>query len=543
MQLTNQLSLANIPDEGLPFSDFVVLDEGVFMHRYDRKDVRIASPLLITQMITDEGNNSVRSRLEYKQHTEVKRVLLDADALKPIRVLDLIKFGIEADPRYKEELSICLQKMRAVAPVLATYSTLGWHRDAGQLVFQHHERKGLTASENAIYNGDLEIAPHGTFDAWCAFARQQLVGNLGLEIVLGSAVAAMVSAYAQLALPDLDVGSAIVSLTDESSTGKTTAVSAAMSIFGLAKPGASGSLFRTFNATGKAIVANAELLFGFPLALDELGAHGDSQLTEIVYALTNGFSRERLSDTSKLQQARGFSTWTLTTGEISIRDRLAKASGLAVRLFELTGIPLTKNAAHAECIKGFVAENYGTVAPELALKLLNDGPDEVREQYQQTIADLRLDNDDPLLPRLTKQVASILMGLRLLNQVCQLGIDEAAVISELKSLILRSLSFANPAKSQYLQFVSWVDTHKNAFEVDGAPAVSHGTVYGSIFHRGSETFVQLGEPIFTQIVTELGLSMPRTLLKRWKQDELTVTEKNRLWWRDGKKRAYAVIKI
>ncbi|MHA3067261.1 DUF927 domain-containing protein [Lacticaseibacillus saniviri] len=532
-----------LPATGLNFDTFVVLDDGVFMHRYDRKDVRIASPLLITQMITDEDDHSVRSRLEYKQHADVKQVLLDADALKPIRVLDLIKFGIEADPRYKEELSICLQKMRAVAPVLATYSTLGWHRDADQLVFQHHERKGLTVSVGASYNGNLEIAPHGTFDAWCAFARQQLVGSLGLEIVLGAAVAAMVSAYAQLALPDLDVGSAIVSLTDESSTGKTTAVSAAMSIFGLAKPGASGSLFRTFNATGKAIVANAESLFGVPLALDELGAHGDSQLTEIVYALTNGYSRERLSETSKLEQARGFSTWTLSTGEISLRNRLAKASGLAVRLFELTGVPLTKSAAHAECIKGFVAENYGTVAPELALKLLNDGPDEVREHYQQAIADLRLDSDDPLIPRLTKQVASILMGVRLLNQVCQLGIDDASVIVGLKELISKSLKFANPAKDQYLQFVSWVETHKNAFGVNGAPAVSRGTVYGSIWNQANDTIVQLAEPVFNQIVAELGLSTPKTLLKRWKHEGLTVTESNRVWWRDSKKRLYARIKI
>lgn len=99
-----------------------------------------------------------------------------------------------------------------------------------------------------------------------------------------------VLAYLKQGHPDLK--SLLIHLSGDSTTGKTTALSLAVSVAGNPNSG-ERSLLRHWNGTLTSVMASLENIHGIPVAFDELSTNTHSNLTSLVYSLTEGIGRAR----------------------------------------------------------------------------------------------------------------------------------------------------------------------------------------------------------------------------------------------------------
>ena len=213
----------------------------------------------------------------------------------------------------------------------------GWHRIDGASVFVlPAETFGSTTAE-IIYEDEASEPPPfnaaGTLAGWQAGVAERCVGNHRLMLVACCAFAA------PLLEPMGEQGGGF-HLHGKSSTGKTTLLRVAASVWG-GEPG-SGALayIRQWRATGNGMEGLARAHSDTLLAMDEIGTADPGSLGETAYMLANGRGRERLDRSGRPRRVVKFRSLFLSTGEPSFADKLAEAqkhprAGQEVRMADI----------------------------------------------------------------------------------------------------------------------------------------------------------------------------------------------------------------
>ena len=213
----------------------------------------------------------------------------------------------------------------------------GWHRIDGASVFVlPAETFGSTKAE-IIYEDEASEPPPfnaaGTLAGWQAGVAERCVGNHRLMLVVCCAFAA------PLLEPMGEQGGGF-HLHGKSSTGKTTLLRVAASVWG-GEPG-SGALayIRQWRATGNGMEGLARAHSDTLLAMDEIGTADPGSLGETAYMLANGRGRERLDRSGRPRRVVKFRSLFLSTGEPSFADKLAEAqkhprAGQEVRMVDI----------------------------------------------------------------------------------------------------------------------------------------------------------------------------------------------------------------
>lgn len=158
---------------------------------------------------------------------------------------------------------------------------------------------------------DLEHAfrVRGTLAEWQEEVGRHAVGNSRLTF-------AMACAFAAPLLSRLGMESGGFHLYGQSSKGKTTCVEAAGSVWG-------GPVYReTWRATSNGLEAVALSHCDCLLILDEQGQAMPKEAGEVAYLLANGMDKARARKTLEARARRRWQTLFLSTGEITLADRL-----------------------------------------------------------------------------------------------------------------------------------------------------------------------------------------------------------------------------
>src|ERR1700761_2780741 len=135
---------------------------------------------------------------------------------------------------------------------------------------------------------------------------------------------AMSAAMAGPLLGPLNIDGAGLHIYGDSSTGKTTAETAAVSVWG-------GPQFkRTWRATANGLEGAGTLHSDTLLALDELGEIDPKSLYEAAYALINGMGKTRANRHGEARQATRWRVFLLSTGELTIAARMG-AGGIEAK--------------------------------------------------------------------------------------------------------------------------------------------------------------------------------------------------------------------
>lgn len=238
------------------------------------------------------------------------------------------------------------------------------------------------------------IAGAGSLEAWQSMVAE-IEGNSLLVFALCVAFAS----------PLVDIGgmeTAIFHLFGSSSTGKTTALQLAASVWGRAVDpqiaGSSGTIVERWNATQNAIEPLAATYSGTLLTIDELGSSGEAALS--IYNFTSGKGKLRMSETGELRGQHQWALCVLSSGECSLQDKIELTSKRKAKTGELIrGLDLPVGEVEqqqvlaqdeqrmlVERLKLGCGETYGTAGPAFVQAVMDSlTADELVEMLAESV--------------------------------------------------------------------------------------------------------------------------------------------------------------
>jgi len=241
---------------------------------------------------------------------------------------ELLAMGLDLNICARDKLPIYLTWETPTRRVLCTLQT-GW---AGPKfdAFVLPARVIGPGADGVVFQGGrdgAEYATAGSLEGWRDAIALRAVGNPVLGLALCAAFAGPV-----LARCNAEGGG--VHLVGDSSTGKTTAVEVAASVWG-------GDRFRrSWRATANGMEGAAALFNDSLLVLDEISECEPREVGAIVYALGNGAGKQRAGRTGGARAVARWRCMVLSSGERTIATVMSEAgqrqlAGHAVRMLDV----------------------------------------------------------------------------------------------------------------------------------------------------------------------------------------------------------------
>jgi putative DNA primase/helicase len=240
---------------------------------------------------------------------------------------ELLSMGVEpSHSDGKKRLQDYIQSQRPERKIRCVLQ-VGWTKDAfvlpdevfgpaaNEVVYQSHER------------GHEEHTQSGTLEDWKSSIAHMAIGNPLLTFALSAAFAGPL-----LAKTNSESGG--FHFVGDSSTGKTTLIEAACSVWG-------GSNFkRSWRATANGMEGVAALFNDCLLALDEISQCDPKEVGSIIYTLGNGRGKQLASRNGGARSVPQFRCLVLSSGERSIETAIAESgqkvkAGQSVRLLDI----------------------------------------------------------------------------------------------------------------------------------------------------------------------------------------------------------------
>ena len=354
----------------------------------------------------------------------------------------LLDKGVDVDLMMgkEEKIAYCnamKESVKRLGQSCFLYDGLGYQLDA------KGERKYFPdfAGENYDYAGDVDIKASGRAKKWASMYNEWVSGHAKLELVVAIALTAPVIYRINQFQP---IGNFLVSFIGESSTGKTTALQLALSIYGKPTRG-NGGLMDTLHGTVNAITNSIRKKNGFLNGFDEatgtlLKSGKASEIwNNMIYDFSTGEDKKRMrSDLSMNERSCCYST-TIFTSELSIIESLNNSiEGQAVRLLEIEG-GFTDTPEQSNEIKKLSLANYGWIAGYFVRRLEKLDDDDLRELYEackKRLAD-KTSVDSRYRTRILETLAVVLVAAKIVNEVAYEGkpmpieIDEEMLIESL----------------------------------------------------------------------------------------------------------------
>ena len=336
-------------------------------------ELRIGDPLHVCGLTREKDGNGWGVLLEWKDSDKCLHTLtLQSAQLFRTQgaewVGDLANGGYRCNPSLKKHLSEFLSLVTPHRRIRCV-SNIGWYETAYVMPDAvYGETIDTVRLQGVKQTGAYRV--NGSLEQWKEIP-QLAMGNSRLEFALCVAFAGPL-----LKLANLEGGG--FSLEGESSSGKTTALQVAASVWG------GPEHVRTWRSTDNALESIALLHNDNLLVLDEVGQVHGRVLSECAYMLANGFGKGRMAKDGKLRKSLLWRLLFLSSGEIGLADKLNEVgiqsrAGQSVRF---VGLSVEKNMlkdlhGHSDAavlckrIKDVTAQHYG-VAGRYFLERLCD---------------------------------------------------------------------------------------------------------------------------------------------------------------------------
>ena len=292
---------------------------------------------------------------------------------------ELLGMGVEIDPFARAQLAVYLQDKAPKRRIQCALQT-GWASTEFKAFVLPDGVIGPQAANVAYQSGERgteEYTTAGTLVGWQAGTAALAVGNPLLVLALSAAFAGPV-------LARCNAESGGIHLIGDSSTGKTTAIEAACSVWG-------GPNFkRSWRTTGNGLEGAAALFNDSLLALDEISECDPRQVGEVVYMLGNGRGKQRAGRTGSARSVTRWRSSVLSTGERSIATTMTEGghrvkAGQSVRLLDVpaqrtygawdTLHKYETGTAFSDALKIEAATHYGHAGRAFLEKLTRDHDD------------------------------------------------------------------------------------------------------------------------------------------------------------------------
>ena len=268
----------------------------------------------------------------------------------------------------------------------------GWHRCMDGYVFVLPDQAIGESKEVVRFQSDTNVRTYavaGTAQGWRAEVAALCAGN-------SRCVLSLCAGFASILLKFSGLESGGINLKGSSSTGKTTALAAAASLFG------GPDYVNRWRATSNGLESLAALHNDTLLILDELAQVDPKEAGEIAYMLANGQGKQRSGRTGVAKARQSWRLLFLSAGEIGLAQHMADGgkkakAGQEVRLVDLEadagqGLGLfdtlhghQDGAALSTAIKAGAARHHGHAAIAFA-KVLAESADELPTHISREMA-------------------------------------------------------------------------------------------------------------------------------------------------------------
>ena len=342
----------------------------------------LGGPCHLVARTADEGDNEHGTLLEFinkagnRRHWAMPDELLAGSGEELRR--ELMSMGLQISYRQRMDFGAYLQHRVPKKSVLATPRT-GWVQGLRAFVLPG-EVIGPDAAGVIFQNGGRTSAKAqvaGAVEDWKANVARYAIGNPMVTFAMS------VSFSAPLMERTHSEGGG-VHLVDVSSSGKSTALEGARSVWG------PPDFTRSWKSTGNGLEGVAAQHNDLPLPLDEISEVHPREAGGIAYMLSNGVGKTRAMKTGATREPHRWRTGVLSTGERSLAATMQEAgiaakAGQSIRLLDIPskrrhGIFDKLHGHHdgralSDAIKGNAKRFYGAVGRAFVEKLTRDDRD------------------------------------------------------------------------------------------------------------------------------------------------------------------------
>lgn len=359
--------------------DGVKRKPGVWHHNFKQRDDQepvmvdewICSPLYVDATTSDKEDDKYGFLLRYVSRRRVWKKwampaeMLAGDGADALGVL--LSGGVEISQHKRREVLRYIASQHPQRHMRAATAT-GWHDGAFVLPDE------VIGADDVWFQATGRTASYGTagsLDGWKAGVAGIGDGNPLLML-------AICAAFAGVLLEPLCIDGAGLHIYGDSSTGKTTALVAGISVWG------GLSFRRQWRATANGLEGAGTMHTDTLLALDEIGECAPRDLYEAAYALANGTGKSRANKHGEARKAAQWRVFVLSTGETTIAARIASGgieskAGQGLRILD---IPVTgqyglfdnlcgmdSGARLSDALRDAAAKHYGHAGRKFVQRL------------------------------------------------------------------------------------------------------------------------------------------------------------------------------
>ena len=372
----------------------------------------MVAPMLIADVRVNTTTREHFVSLAWKtSHKWVSQVVPREMIADTRKIVTLAKFGFPVTSanaagivRFLADFENCNSTKFAKSVVT---SQLGWIEVAGRQAFLLGNDVLSAARPNADDEEELNVFFRGADDG-----NDQLADAFGVAGTLDGWVAnflrltkfpavafAITASFAAPLLKITNCGSITTDLAGETTTGKTTVIAFAASVWGNPNPDDPTSLVRTFNSTATYRERSLGVSRDLPAFFDDTQhARDDREVTQFAYVSSQGRGRGRGTVTG-IQRQETTRTVTFTTGEKAVTS-FTEEGGVYPRILELRNPPFGDRSPQvgsliSELKDGF-QHNYGQAGRTFVQNLLDNESKwdtwrerfaESKRQYEQRAGD------------------------------------------------------------------------------------------------------------------------------------------------------------
>ena len=499
-------------------------EEGVFFKEEGEAEKKISQPMGISYIKNNIETNEKEAVVDFSDFGEMKKSSMSRhEYLNPTNLLAKQKIGLDVMKDNATLLTKHFRNEEDIAKIVNIHKSLGFGKYAGKDIYKHYKCIGI----DSVYEGDKEIEPKGSKDIYMKMIKEDVLGHPQLELILVIGLSAVILGYVG---EDLTLDTLIVHLYGNSTTGKSTALKLAISLFGYPDVKKNG-LFSTYNATENALIKQLEGIKGVPFEFDEISMSKTKNFTDMIYKISNGVDKARLNKNSEQVKKEPWLTTIMSNGEKSLVGSANKNAGIHVRVLEIENVIWTKSSENSEKINSIILENYGHLGFEFAEYVINLGKDKIKKEYYNTISELKVVFDekgitDSFTDRRINKLGVIVLTMKLFENMQNIKMSKDEVLEIILKAEKESIKQRNFDKSFIEFFKDYVSSNSSKFSRDSRIDTVRDYIGNAKRKDGFLEFEILPSK-FDEIVKEGGFEETKVVLRELKKSGYLDCERDR----------------
>lgn len=515
--------ITTINTSNLRYPDIYSKNKKVY-HNVDGDEIMVADGIGIDIIKSDIDSSNIESMIYYYKHGTRNECSMDrSDYLNPTNLMSKQSIGLDV---MRDNASILAKHFRNEednAIRVNIHKTLGFGKYGEKEIYKHYRCIGI----DSTYEGEKEIKPKGSRETYLKMIKGDVIGHPPLELIIAISLSAVTLGYVG---EELSLDTQIVHLYGNSTTGKSTALKLAISLFGYPDIKKNG-LFSTYNATENALIKQLEGIKGVPFAFDEISMSKNKNFTELIYKIANGVDKARLNKNSKQIKKEPWLTTIMSNGEKSLVESANKNAGIHVRVLEFESVVWTKNAENSEKINSIILENYGHLGFEFAKYVMDLGKDHIKSEYYKMILKLKSIFEkkklkDDFTDRRINKIAIIIFTMQLFEDMMNIKMRKNDVLKIILDAEKESIKQRNFDKS-FMDFLKeYVSANISRFSKDMRINTIRDYI-GNIKNKDRWTELEILPTKFEEIVKEGGFEDSKVVLKELKKSGYLDCENDR----------------